>query len=74
MSVVISVRVKREIKEELEKSGVNIAEEVRSYLEQLAWKIRIRRKINEWDEILSRVKPSKKGFSVKSVKEDREGH
>lgn len=74
MSVVISVRVKKSVKEELERAGVNIAEEVRKYLEELSWRVRVRRKLKEWDEILSRVKPSEKGFSVKSVREDREGH
>jgi len=74
MSTVISVRVKKEIKEELERAGVNISSEVRRYLEELAWKIRIKRKMEEWDRILSRVKPSEKGFSVRSVREDRESH
>lgn len=74
MSRVISVRIRREVKEELEKAGVNIPEEVRKYLEELAWRIRIREKLKEWDEILSRVKPSEKDFSVRSVREDRESH
>ena len=74
MSTVISVRIRKEIREELEKSGINISEEVKKYLEELAWKIRIRRKLKEWDMILSRVKPSEKGFSIKSVRDDRKSH
>ncbi|MGC9130868.1 MAG: antitoxin, partial [Pyrobaculum sp.] len=34
MSVVIGVRVPRRLKEELEKLGINYAEEIRRYLEQ----------------------------------------
>jgi len=41
MSVVISVRVPEEVKKILEENGVDIAEEVRKHLEELAWKIKI---------------------------------
>jgi siroheme synthase (precorrin-2 oxidase/ferrochelatase) len=74
MSVVISVRVRREIKELLESEGINIAEEVRRFLEELAYKIRIRKYVEKWDRMLEGVKPSPKGFSVSSVREDRESH
>jgi hypothetical protein len=74
MSVVISVRVKKEIKELLESEGVNIAEEVRRFLEELAYKVRIRKYVEKWDRMLEGVKPSPKGFSVSSVREDRESH
>ena len=72
MSTVISVRVSKEIKEELEKAGVDVAKEVRKMLEELAWKVRIRKQVESWDGILSNIKPSAKGFSAKSVREDRE--
>jgi hypothetical protein len=72
MSVVISVRVPEEVKKVLEENGVDIAEEVRKHLEELAWKIKIRRFIEKWDEILKNVKPSEPGFAVKSIREDRE--
>lgn len=74
MSVVISVRVREEVKRILEKSGIDVSEEVRRFLEELAWKVKIRDYISRWDELLKDVKPSEKGFSVKSVREDREGH
>ena len=54
MSTVISVRVREEIKEELEKAGVDIAEEIKKRLEELAWKARIRRQLEKWNEILAR--------------------
>jgi len=69
---VISVRVRKEVKRELEEMGVNISEEVRNFLEELAWRARIKRKIGEWRSILDRTKPSEKGFSVRSVREDRD--
>jgi hypothetical protein len=72
MSVVISVRVPEEVKKILEENGVDIAEEVRKHLEELAWKIKIRRFIEKWDEILKNVKPSEPGFAIKSIREDRE--
>ena len=74
MSTVISVRIRREVKERLEETGINIAKEVREYLENLAWKIRVREKMREWEKILSRVKPSEEGFSARSVREDRQSH
>jgi|YelNatPaOPRAMG01_1025707.scaffolds.fasta_scaffold645046_2 hypothetical protein len=74
MSTVISFRVRKEIKEELEKAGIDIAKEIKEKLEELAWKVRTKRQVERWNEILNRAKPSGKGFSVKSVREDREGH
>jgi hypothetical protein len=74
VSVVISVRVKKEIKELLESEGIDIAEEVKRFLEELAYKVRIRRYVEKWDRMLEGVKPSPKGFSVSSVRGDRESH
>jgi hypothetical protein len=72
VSVVINVTVREEVKKILEKSG--IGEEVRGLLEKLAWKIKIRKFVERWDELLKNVKPSEEGFSAKSVREDRESH
>jgi hypothetical protein len=74
VSIVISIRIKKEIKELLEKENVNINEEVKKFLEELANKIKIRKYIAEWDKILENVKPSEKGFAGKSIREDRESH
>ena len=57
MSVVISVRVKKEIKELLESEGINIAEEVRRFLEELAYKVKIKRYVEKWDKMLEGVTP-----------------
>jgi arginine repressor len=74
MSTVISVRIKEEIKEELEKHGINISQEVKNFLEELYIKVKAKEYVNKWIEELKYVKPSEKGFSTKSVREDRESH
>jgi len=70
---VISVRIDKRIKEILERAGVNISYEVKKFLEDLAWQIEVKSRINRLDKILSKVPPAEKGFSSKSVREDREG-
>ena len=74
MSTVISIRIKKELKEEIEKAGINISEEMKKQLEELAWKTKTKKQIEKWNKILSNVTPSDKGFSVRSVREDRESH
>ncbi|QPG51247.1 VapB-type antitoxin [Saccharolobus solfataricus] len=67
----MSVRIKKEIKEELEKHGVDIDQEVRKILEELYLKVKAKEYINKWIEDLKDVKPSEEGFSSNSVREDR---
>ena len=74
MSTVISVRIKEEIKKELEKHGIDISQEVRRFLEELYIKVKAKEYVNKWIEELKYVKPSEKGFSTKSIREDRESH
>ena len=68
MSTVISIRVRKEVKSELEKAGVDVAEEIKKRLEEMARKVRTRKQLEKWDKVLAAVKASEKGFSVKSVK------
>lgn len=72
MSTVVSVRIKKEVKEILEKAGVNLSELVRVYLEEVARGIKLRENLRELDLLLERVRPSEKGFAARSVREDRE--
>ena len=74
MSTVISVRIKKEIKEELEKHGIDINQEVKKFLEELYIKVKAKEYVNKWIEELKDVKPSEEGFSTKSIREDRESH
>ena len=73
-TVVVSVRVRREVKEELERAGIDVAEEVRRYLEALAARERRRRLAAEWRRLIMQVEPSPRGFAAASVREDRESH
>ena len=54
-TVVVSVRVKKRIKEILEEAGINISEELKRYLEDLAWKIEMKRSLDELDKVLRRI-------------------
>lgn len=51
----------------------NIAEEVRRYSNDLGWRIRLRRALERLDETLKDMPLAEPGFSVGSVREDREG-
>ena len=74
VSAVISVRVREDVKKLLEEEGVDIAGEVRRFLEELALKVRLRRYVDKWIRLLEEVVPSEKGFAERSVREDRESH
>lgn len=76
MSEVVSVRIKKETKDALERNGVDIPNTVRNYLEELSWKVQSRRKVKELHQLIeNKVKPSKKGSAALSVREDRDrGH
>ena len=59
---------------EVPKNAVSFRRWVRVFLMELAWKIRIRRMVEKWDRLLAVVAPSREGFAVESVREDRESH
>ena len=59
---------------EVPKNGASFRRKVRVFLVELAWKIRIRRMVEKWDRLLADVTPSREGFAVGSVREDRESH
>ncbi|MCL6090639.1 MAG: VapB-type antitoxin [Candidatus Thermoplasmatota archaeon] len=73
---VISVRLKKGTREKLKNLGINPSEEVRKYLEDLAWKKDARNTIDKLELMIQKhSKPSETGFAVKSIREDRdEGH
>jgi hypothetical protein len=76
LSEVVSVRIKKQTKEALERNGVDISSAVRGYLEELSWKVQSGKKVRELHQLIeSKVKPSRKGSAVSSVREDRDhGH
>lgn len=71
---VISVRIDRKIKRILEEAGINITQEVKKFLYELAWKVEVRRRIERFNRIVEGVKPAEAGYSAESVREDREGN
>jgi hypothetical protein len=74
MSEVISVRVKKGLKRYLEERGINVSETVRSYLEELAWRVRLKESLEKLDETLREMPPAPPGFAARSVREDRDSH
>jgi len=73
-TTVVTTRIKKEIKEALEKAGVNIPSVIRQHLEELAWKLQLKEETEKIRKLLEKVKPSEQGFAAKSVREDRESH
>jgi len=74
VSEVISVRVRKGLKKYLEERGINVSDVVRSYLEELAWRIRLKELLEKLDEVLREMTPAPSSFASKSVREDRDSH
>lgn len=71
-SEVISIRVREGTAERLRKLGINSSEKAREYLEDLAWKADAKKTLNELEALVKKhSKPSKAGFALKSIREDR---
>jgi hypothetical protein len=65
---VISIRVRRGTTRQLKKAGINPKE----YIENIAWKANAKKVLLELKELIKTSKPSKAGFAVKSIREDRD--
>jgi len=59
---------------EVPKNCASFRRGVRVFLVDLAWKIRTRKIVEKWDELLAGVTPSRENFAVESVREDRKSH
>ena len=70
-SEVVSVRVAKGIKEQLQREGIDLSYEFNKYVKRRLALIRQKEAIEELIPIIKKMKPSKKGFAVKSVREDR---
>ncbi len=71
-SEVISIRVKGGTADRLKKLGINGSEKAREYLEDLAWKAEAKKTLNELELLIKKhSKPSKPGFALKFIREDR---
>ena len=76
MSVVISVRVPRRLKEEMDKlSGyVNWSEEIRRFLEERVRELRRKRVLEEARRVIERLPEAPSGTAAGYVREDRDSH
>ena len=75
-SEVISVRVASEAKRALEREGIDVSYEFKEYVKRRIALLKLKKTIRELKVIIEKnVKPSEKGFAVKSIREDRDaGH
>ena len=71
---VVSIRINKKTKEILEKAGINITQEIKRHLEELAWRIEVKERLERLDKILNKIPPAEDGFSAKSVREDRDSN
>jgi len=72
VSVVIGVRVPRKLKEELEKLGINYAEEIRGYLARRVREEKAKRLIKEIEEFKRSIGDVKGNLSAEFIREDRD--
>ncbi len=73
-SVVVSVRIKKEVKAKLEKEGIDVEKAVKDYLAQRAAQIDLKKAVQEMTKIIKSgaVKPSPKGWAVKTIRYGRD--
>jgi len=72
--VVISVRVPRRLKEEMDKLGgdVNWSEEIRRFLEERVRELRRKRVLEEARRVIERLPEASRGTAAGYVREDRD--
>lgn len=70
MSDVISIRISKKLKQELEELGIDYADKVRQYLEELVMRERRRRALEKIDMLKKEVKGGSPFYE--DVREDRD--
>jgi hypothetical protein len=74
-SEVISARISKKDKETLKEAGIDISLETRRHLEQVAAEVRAERALDRLNKKIEKfMTPARKGYSQRSVREDRESH
>ncbi len=73
-SVVVSVRIKRETKTNLEHAGINLEESIREFIAQKEAFIKLKKTVERLSRAIreKEIKPSKSGFAANSVRGDRD--
>lgn len=69
---VLTIRVKPQIKEKMKKYDIKWSKEIRFYIEQRLAEEERRRTLMKISQDLNKIPRTEKGFSVKSVREDRD--
>jgi len=72
VSTVISIRISRELKEELEKLGIDYAKEIREYLTRRVREERAKRLIKEFEEFRQSIGIVKGNLSAEFIRENRD--
>ncbi|UXD21756.1 hypothetical protein IPA_07650 [Ignicoccus pacificus DSM 13166] len=72
MSVVISVRIPKKLKEEMDKLDVVWSEEIRKFLEMRVNELKKKKKLEEVKRILQGLPESPKSVATTLVREDRD--
>ncbi len=72
MSVVLSVRIPRRLKEELDRLGVNYSEAIRGYLEELVRRERARRLMERIEEFRRSVGSVGGNLSAEEIRRNRD--
>ncbi|MGC8961475.1 MAG: type II toxin-antitoxin system CcdA family antitoxin [Candidatus Bathyarchaeia archaeon] len=69
---IVSVRVSKELKEKMKRYDVNWSEEIRKAIIERIREIERAKAAEEISNIIERLPKAEAGFSVKSVREDRD--
>ncbi len=70
-SVVISIRVPKKLKEELDRLGINYSKAVREFLEELVRREKARRLREKMEELKRSIGRIDEDFASRFVREDR---
>ena len=71
---VISVRVDKKAKRTLEEAGVDITAAIKKMIEEMAWDIERKKRVERLNRLTAKLAPAERGFATKSVREDRDGN
>jgi len=72
VSVVIGIRVPKELKKKLDELGIRYSEKVRRFLEELVWRETMREILENIYRIRKRIGRVEGNLSAKFVREDRD--
>ncbi|MEX0568572.1 MAG: antitoxin [Candidatus Njordarchaeota archaeon] len=72
MSVVIGVRISKELKQKLDELGIKVSDEIKKYLEDLVWRETMRKIMEDIHNIRKKIGRIKGNLSAEFVREDRD--